>query len=243
MRDIYEKYATWIALTLFVIVACIALYGFRPTFALLPSACGSDDKGACFREWVAATSGWFAGALAFVTLLAIRRQIQLQQRQIDFQLGDSKPTMYAMLTTDDYGEPMIRFVIENHNRRTLMLSTIAEAAVSPSVVFTVRRCFVNDVERPLPMHHIFEGLIQNCIIPGRVEGHPTPKASLICKAQAKLQSDQWDPADELGLYVITAACHGILADEDSKPVIMKTRVHLLLPWPGALFSTTQDEQH
>jgi hypothetical protein len=149
--------------------------------------------------------------------------------------------MYAMLTADDYGEPMIRFVIENHNRRMLMLSTIAEAAVSPSVVFTVRRCFVNDVERPLPMHHIFEGLIQNCIIPGRVEGHPTPNASLICKAQAKLPSDQWDPADEHGLYVITAACQGILADEDSKPVIMKTRVHLLLPWPGALFSKAQDE--
>ncbi|QIO64759.1 hypothetical protein [Rhizobium leguminosarum] len=229
MREIFNKYAVWVALVLFLAISCIALYGFDATYQLLPTACSAEDRGSCFREWVAATSGWFGGGLAFVTLLAIRRQIQLQQRQIDYQLGDSKPTMYAVLTADDNDQPMVKFTIENHNRRPLMLWDIADAAAPPNVTFTVRRCFVNDIEQNLPARR-FEGLIEKCNIPGRVEGHPTPSGSLICSVQAKIQSDKWDSIDRHGLYVIKAICRGVLADEDPKEVAMQFELHLLLPW-------------
>ncbi|MGO6938505.1 hypothetical protein [Rhizobium johnstonii] len=230
MRDIFNKYAIWLALLLFLAISCIALYGFDATYELLPTACSAEDKGSCFREWVAATSGWFGGALAFVTLLAIRRQIQLQQRQIEYQLGDSRPTMYAVYTARTSGQPMVRFIIENHNRRPFTLASIEDAATPPSVSFMVQRCFVNELEQPWSPHG-YVGIIEGCTIPGRVEGHPTPTAFLDCSAEATRQPVNGGPAGHLyQSYAITAICFGILEDEEPKEVFMQTGLHLQLPW-------------
>lgn len=73
----------------------------------------------CAREWVGSLSGWIAALVAATTLWPLYRQLQHQQRQTDFQLGDALPTIDVTPDLDDTEVMVVRLV--NWNRRGLLI--------------------------------------------------------------------------------------------------------------------------
>lgn len=92
------------------------------------AVCGQSDT--CLVDWVGALSGWAGafGALiaAWWTVSGLRKQIQLQQFQIDFQLGDGAPTIQPLGKRGDRAPA--RFKIVNWNRRTISITRITATA-------------------------------------------------------------------------------------------------------------------
>lgn len=84
----------------------------------------------CLVDWIGALSGWAAafGALlaAWWTVTSLRKQIEQQQTQIDFQLGDGSPTLQPLGKRGD--RTPARFKLVNWNRRTISLTRITAKA-------------------------------------------------------------------------------------------------------------------
>lgn len=92
------------------------------------AVCGNSDT--CLVDWVGALSGWAGafGALiaAWWTVSSLRKQIEQQQLQIDFQLGDGPPTIQPLGKRGDRAPA--RFKIVNWNRRTISVTKIIAKA-------------------------------------------------------------------------------------------------------------------
>lgn len=84
----------------------------------------------CLVDWIGALSGWAAafGALlaAWWTVTSLRKQIEQQQTQIDFQLGDGSPTIQPLGKRGD--RTPTRFKIVNWNRRTISITRVTATA-------------------------------------------------------------------------------------------------------------------
>lgn len=85
----YSNAVVAAAIAIFAAIILISLYGWTSTRALFCSAREAN----CFRDWVAATSGWAAAAAAAATLRYLHRQSGLMQRQTEFLVGDRLPSL------------------------------------------------------------------------------------------------------------------------------------------------------
>ncbi|NEH44361.1 hypothetical protein GR215_21150 [Rhizobium leguminosarum] len=102
MRFWYERYAVWVALTVFILVSIVSLVGFSPTHQLLQMMCSQADKGDCFRQWASATSGWFGGAVTLATLIVLSRQISdVRNHHRETMLHATRPTYLRAMRLKD----------------------------------------------------------------------------------------------------------------------------------------------
>ncbi|MGO8093205.1 hypothetical protein [Rhizobium leguminosarum] len=207
MKAFFNKYAVWVTLALFIVIATISLVGFEPTHALLPSACSEEDKGACFREWVSALSGWVGGAAAFITLIAIRHQIKLQQRQIDFQLGDAPPTMHATKTRKNEGGWIVTLTVRNWNRRPMSLEFIYDFGGKSRMRLFPQAVMINGEDCPFTKWEESPGTLGSCMIPGREEGLKVPYAEIVCdttvEGEPDVRNDNYAAFD----CILACGCH------------------------------------
>ncbi|WP_018235620.1 hypothetical protein [Ensifer sp. BR816] len=67
LREAWDRFVWLIPFVVVVTLVLLTLFGREPF-------CGSGQEN-CFREWVSALSGWFAGVAAFITLAVLSRQI------------------------------------------------------------------------------------------------------------------------------------------------------------------------
>lgn len=179
MRDFMDRFAAPIAGVIMLFIVGITIWGFRPAADAL---CGGGSN--CFREWVSALSGWVAAVAAFITLTAIRHQIALQQRQIDFQLGDADPTMYARPTVDSAFQPILILTIENWNRRPIRLDSVMDGGTPPRIRFFPNSITIDGEQvstHPFPLG--LQGFAGNVILPGRRGGKGTPTATITCNVE------------------------------------------------------------
>ncbi len=109
----------WDWLGPFILMAVFIAYLFLSTPSEVVLCRG---EGNCFREWVGAMSGWAAAAAAALTIGVLVRQVQAQQAQTDFTLGDAEPTFDAVQHVRSDSKVVIRIV--NWNRRSLVLREI-----------------------------------------------------------------------------------------------------------------------
>ncbi|MGL3605431.1 hypothetical protein ACSV9I_02840 [Rhizobium sp. G187] len=90
--------------------------------------CAKSDN--CLVDWTGALSGWAAafGALlaGWWTISGLRKQIEQQQTQIDFQLGDGSPTIQPLGKRNDHTRARFKFV--NWNRRTVTITKVTATA-------------------------------------------------------------------------------------------------------------------
>ncbi|WP_085032273.1 hypothetical protein [Ensifer aridi] len=100
-------------------------------------ACGSADEH-CFREWVSALSGWAAAAAAALTIGILVKQVNAQQLQTDFMLGDASPTIDAVQHTGRNRRVIVR--IRNWNRRSMILRKV-RLVDAPSPLAAVKFAF------------------------------------------------------------------------------------------------------
>ncbi|ASP51728.1 hypothetical protein GOB43_29775 [Sinorhizobium meliloti] len=84
-------------------------------------ACGDADEH-CFREWVSALSGWAAATAAALTIGILVKQVNAQQLQTDFMLGDASPSIDAVQHLGRNKRVIVR--IRNWNRRSMILRKI-----------------------------------------------------------------------------------------------------------------------
>ena len=114
--------------------------------------CG--DSGNCLMDWIGALSGW-AGAIgaifaAWWTVSHLRRQIEQQQAQIDFQLGDGPPL--AWLEEDIIGgAAAARLRVQNWNRRPFRLVSLEASEGFENYGFQINSLSINRsvVEQPM----------------------------------------------------------------------------------------------
>lgn len=84
-------------------------------------ACGTNDVH-CFRDWVGALSGWAAAGAAAATIGILIKQVNAQQQQTDFMLGDAEPTIDAVQHVSRQQRVIVR--VRNWNRRSMILRKI-----------------------------------------------------------------------------------------------------------------------
>ncbi|MDW9680682.1 hypothetical protein [Sinorhizobium medicae] len=99
------------AICFFGILALIGLALFRPG-----AFCNANEH--CLREWISASSGWAAVAIAAATIWPMYKQLAAQQLQADFQLGDAGPTFDALQDVKQGNRVVVK--VTNWNRRPLV---------------------------------------------------------------------------------------------------------------------------
>ncbi|MBX5238653.1 hypothetical protein [Rhizobium sp. NLR22b] len=111
-----------------------------------------DQTQNCIVTWVSALSGWAAAAAAGVTIRSLYRQADAAQKQTDFQLGDSPPTIDVLPNLGDGEELVVRIV--NWNRRTILLHSLTIDPVE--LRFVVWKIKINGNVVPGPDGSVFD---------------------------------------------------------------------------------------
>ncbi|WP_157131431.1 hypothetical protein [Rhizobium sp. NXC14] len=215
-----EDWGAAVAGAVMIVILLIVISGFEPTRALV---CEADEV--CLREWLSATSGWVAAFAAFVTLFALRRQITAQEKQIDHQLGNVEPDMYVRCTVGEDHSPVAQITIINRNRRPFSVHFL-DAYTPDRVKLFPHSVKVDESDR---YHDAFghEGLVTNCLLPGKEDGKGASTAVITCFFEP-----EGDPnsVDENGLarYHTRVFCHGQLHGEKLAPRVLTAEVELVM---------------
>ncbi len=110
----------WDWLGPFVLMAVFIAYLFLSTPSEIVLCRGEQN---CFREWLGALSGWFAGVAAFATITLLWRQLLAQQRQTDYSVGDAVPFMQIHELAHQLNGCKIR--VTNWNRYAVVLERVS----------------------------------------------------------------------------------------------------------------------
>jgi hypothetical protein len=82
--------------------------------------CLPEEKN-CLREWISASSGWVAGAVALIALGPVILQLRELKRQTVFAIGDERPEI-EIWTNNNHS--VYRFRIVNWNRRAFLIQKV-----------------------------------------------------------------------------------------------------------------------
>ncbi|MGE6783068.1 hypothetical protein ACQKGL_11180 [Ensifer adhaerens] len=115
MREIWDRYISAIAIVVLSGVTYASIVG-REAF------CSSEQEH-CLREWISATSGWFAVFAAFVTILYLARQIDDANTQHREALrADAEPKLLLAQRVDtlidglEHAYAQLLTVAKNHQQ-------------------------------------------------------------------------------------------------------------------------------
>ncbi|EJC74372.1 hypothetical protein Rleg10DRAFT_2851 [Rhizobium leguminosarum bv. trifolii WSM2012] len=215
-----DSWGAPVAGAIMIVILLIVISGFEPARAMF---CKADE--ACLREWLSATSGWAAAVAAFVTLFALRRQIAAQERQIDHQLGNVEPDMYVRCTVGEDHAPVAQITIINRNRRPFSVHYL-DAYAADRVKLFPNSVEVDEGDRYRDTFG-HEGLVTNCLLPGKEDGKGASTAVISCSFEP-----EGDPTsvDESGLarYYTRVFCHGQFHGEKRAPRVLTAEVELVM---------------
>lgn len=119
-------------------VAIFAVLGFLLWFTNyydFADVCAADESGElarCAREWLSIWVSAAGMAFAAGTIILLYRQNEGQQRQADFVLGESPPTIDALVNLTDREKAHLRVV--NWNRRSMHVTRAYAIVTELSVV-------------------------------------------------------------------------------------------------------------
>ncbi|NTF43083.1 hypothetical protein [Rhizobium rhizogenes] len=82
----------------------------------------SEPEEHCFRDWIAALSGWVGFAAAAVGAYFVYHQLEQQRKQTAFMIGDGEPT--ADLVCPPFDNLSAGFRVVNWNRRHMVIESI-----------------------------------------------------------------------------------------------------------------------
>ncbi|MGK8640430.1 hypothetical protein ACRS7F_22865 [Brucella anthropi] len=129
------------AVTLVVCLAIAQMF-FRDGF------CTPEDLNgtACFRQWIAALSGWLGAFAAAATIFILYIQVKEQRKQTEFALGDSLPTIDAVQHINNDRIAVIRIV--NWNRRSMIIEQL-EPPFLPGHRFSYSEIKINGLPKAI----------------------------------------------------------------------------------------------
>ncbi|TAY80993.1 hypothetical protein [Rhizobium ruizarguesonis] len=217
----FDSWGAPIAGAIMIAVLLIVISGFEPARTMF---CNANEV--CLREWVSATSGWAAAVAAFVTLFALRRQIAAQERQVDHQLGNVEPDIYARCTVGEDYAPVAQVTIINRNRRPFSIHYLEAYTTTNRIKLFPQFLKINGSDRFLDTVGL-PGAVSNCLLPGKDDGKAASTAVLTCSFEPDGGPDS---VDESGLarYHTKVFCHGRLHGDKVAPCMLIAEVELVM---------------
>ncbi|USJ24694.1 hypothetical protein [Ensifer adhaerens] len=106
-----------------VLVAFVLVMRFLPELVAWSGWTLCEGQTCNLQGWLSALSGWVAAIVAAFTVFPLYRQLTHQQRQTDFQLGDSSPSLELVREKHGYDGGAV-FRIINWNRRQLIVTSL-----------------------------------------------------------------------------------------------------------------------
>lgn len=140
------------------------------------------EGGNCFREWVAALSGWAALGAAIVTLSVMREQVEDQRRQTDYIVGNMPPEMTAeprAREDDQEWFETVQITIKNRNRRPVRIGAVAFLGDERIKIGVYRSVIGDDIQEKIfatmsPHTHVHR------VLPGKEDGTAAPQCVIDC---------------------------------------------------------------
>lgn len=176
----------------------------------------------CFREWVAALSGWAALGAAIVTLSIMREQVEDQRRQTDYIVGNMPPELTAEPRSREDEQQFfqtIQITIINRNRRSVRIGKIAFLGDERIKLGVYRSAIGDDVEEKF-FATVFPSTHVHRVIPGKEDGAAAPRCVIDCHVfwEGKISALENDPDGWVEFSgKITAAAY---VKEESERLVM-----------------------
>ncbi|MFC5760542.1 hypothetical protein [Rhizobium sp. GCM10022189] len=181
-----EKWIAPLFGSIMIVVLIVVVFGFGPTRSLL---CEPNEN--CLREWISASSGWAGALVTLATLMVLLHQIRVQQRQIDHQLGESPPSMFVVVTSDEEGDQFVKIEIQNWNRRPLRIDRVADFGEQPSLMMRVTRVVLDGKEIEDGQDLFDLGYVVGCILQGREDNRPISKVVIYSRFKVCREPDRY----------------------------------------------------
>lgn len=160
------------------LITIFILYLVISTSSDLP-LCEGDN---CFREWVAALSGWAALVAAIVTLSIMREQVEDQRRQTDYIIGNIPPELTAEIQVREEDQEYfltVQITIKNRNRRPVSIGPVRFLG-DERVKIGVYRSQIGEDSREKMFATMFPSMYVHRTLTGKEDGMAAPQCVIDC---------------------------------------------------------------
>lgn len=197
-------------------------------------ACGADETN-CFREWLAALSGWAGLGAVLLTVTVMRQQLREQQDQTVHMRGDIEPHVYTStdITHQDGGNyPVLDIIVTNANRRPLRIGSLKCTPEVPGLSISIQSTAANGLERDLPLNRQIKHIYVHQTLAGKDPAGTAATCKIRCHVwyNGELVPLPLDPEMWLLTRVrITLDCE--LLDRKNEPLVLEAEAAICAAIP------------